>query len=336
MSCDSNSAKFLDQMNTAFPFPIPDQDMLIGSRGFGACCDPAFADVPSALLAERYTSVRLKLIQQTAPGAGFVAGDFLLDQSSMPQFFAAGRGEAAEQLTNIWEPQTYAQNNAYPGGAPVDINQSFLCFGHAFEFVGLGSRAPAGANGALTASDLWLQTVFSSKGQNGTYEFRAFKAIAGRVFAFANFGNTTINYLLGTLVDAPAMAGPFGGDAISAGQPIVGAYKPYKAAFLINARDQSRKLTVSLNSIVGGSGNVGGVTGVNVQGDTANPAPAAASNVTDGNLYMEWKMRMFGVPLCWSPDTNCNIPSGPVDMSNPTIQSAINAAVAAAMARAGR
>jgi len=312
MSCESNSAKFLDQMNTAFPFMIADQDMLIGSRGFGACCDPSFADVPSALLAERFTSVRLKLRQVGQGGeAGAVAGDFILDQNAMPQFFAAGKGESAEAATGIWEQQTYAQNNAYPGGSPVDINQSFLCFGHSFEFVGMGSRGLLGATPA--AGDYWLQTVFSSKGQGGTYEQRAFKAIAGRVFAFANFGNTTINYLLGTLVDAPSMAGPFGADAISGGQPIVGAYKPYKAAFLINARDQSRKLTVSLNSITGGGG--GASTPVNVQGDSANPAPVATPNVTDGQLYMEFKMRMFGVPLCWSPDTNCNVPSGPIDQS---------------------
>jgi hypothetical protein len=329
MTCESNSAKFLDQMNTAFPYMIPDQDMLIGSRGFGACCDPAFADVPSALLAERFTSVRLALRLVTAPEPGAVAGDFVLDQTRMPQFFAAGQRESAEALTNIWEPQTYAQNNCYPGGAPVDINQSFLCFGHAFEFVGLGSRAWLGA--ANAPGDLWLQTVFSSKGQGGTYEQRAFKAIAGRVFAFANFGNTTINYLLGTLVDAPAMAGPYGADAISAGQPIVGAYKPYKAAFLINARDQSRKLTVSLNSI-SGSG-AGGVTPVNVQGDNANPAPAPTPTVTDGQLYMEFKMRMFGVPLCWSPDTNCNVPSGPIDANNPAVMQLVRTMVAAELAR---
>jgi len=309
MGCESNSAKFLDQMGTSFPFPIPDQDMLIGARGFGACCDPAFADVPSALLAERYTSVRLQLVQQGAiPTPGTAPGDFVLNQSAMPQFFAEGQRASAEALTGIWENQTYAQNNCYPGGSPVDLMQSFLCFGHSFEIVGVGTRGWIGA--ANSPSDFWKQTVFASKG-TGTYESRIMKAVAGRVFAFANFGNTTINYLLGTLVDAPSMSGLYGFEATSAGQPIVGAYKPYKAAFLINARDQSRKLTVSLNSIAGGG--AGSSTPIVIEGDTPNPAPPPTATLTDGNLYLEVKMRMFGVPLCWSPDTNCNVPGGAMD-----------------------
>lgn len=291
MPCDSSTAQFLAAMKATFPFAIADQEMLIGARGFGACCDPAFADIPSALLAERFTSVRLKLVRAAQTDY------FLLDQTSMPQFFAAGQGESAEALTNIWEVQTYAENNCYPSGAPVDLNQSFLCFGHSFEFVGLGARL---SGQAPLAADPWEQLADTDKPASNL-EGRVLKAIAGRVYAFANFGNTTINYLLGTLIDAPAMAGLYGANVIGAGQPIVGAYKPYKAAFLINARDQSRKLTVSLNSLTGGRGNS---TNVAVQADDSLP-------IGVDTLYAEFKMRMFGVPLCWSPDSAlCNTPTG--------------------------
>jgi hypothetical protein len=297
-------AAYLGQSARTYPILQGNQELIPG-RSFGACCDPLFADAPSALMVERWSSIRLMFQVMNA------AGDLQLLPNvgnQFPTFFAVGQGDNGA-AAGIWEQSNIAQSNLYAGGAPVDRGQLFLCFGHAIEVVGLVERLQSTVGGGfltpvppgVAAAADPVGSYFPTLSGTGSYETRIIKAALERVSLTAVFGGgSNFTYVLGNLSDAPSMSQIFGAEATTFGQPICNCFKPYMAVLMINARDESRKLTIT----------TGVPTPVVIAGDSANPLPPARP--IGSQFFLEVKMRMYGIPVCATDSLLCGAPSGVV------------------------
>jgi hypothetical protein len=313
-------AAYLGQSARTYPIIQGNQELIPG-RSFGACCDPLFADAPSALMVERWSSIRLLFRKVN------VAGDLQLVPNvggQFPSFFAVGQSDPGA-AAGIWEQSNITQSNLYAGGAPVDRGQLFLCFGHSVESVGLVERlSPAllPVPPAVASPADGVGSLFASLSGSGSYEIRIMKAVMERVSLTAVFGGgSNFTYVLGNLSDAPSMSQGFGPETTSFGQPIMNCFKPYMAVLMVNARDESRKLTVT----------TGVPTPIVISADPGNilPGPFGAAGA---EFHLEVKMRMYGIPVCATDSLLCSTASGPVAPDATALRAAIYAELRAMQA----
>ena len=317
-------AAYLGQSARTYPILQGNQELIPG-RSFGACCDPLFADAPSALMVERWSTIRLMFVLNAA-------GQLVLTPNvggQFPSFFAVGQGDNGA-AAGIWEQSNIAQSNLYAGGAPVDRGQLFLCFGHSIEAVGLVNRVgpaplytrvPAtGAGG--TAGDA-VNSVPELLQGSASYETRIIKSVMERISLTAVFGGgSNFTYVLGNLSDAPSMSQIFGAEATTFGQPICNCFKPYMAVLMINARDESRKLTVTTGA------PTGVVIGVDALNRLLDPAlPPYVAFVAGDAFFLEVKMRMYGIPVCATDSLLCGAPSGPIAPDATALRAAVIQAI---------
>lgn len=310
--CETTVQRYLNQMGRVYPIGMGQQQMIQG-RSFGPCCDPAMADKFAALMVERYSTVRLKLLRDA------VTGDLTLvlnPNATTPSFFAVG-GADLNAPTGIWGPVKLWQTNLFASGVPVDRGEQYLCFGHAIEFLGVFAR---GGQGNLD-NDPIVNVAWAEQG-TGSYKIRVFELLAPRIHMTARFINSNFQYDLGDFSDAPSPGGLYGYEQGSIGQPITNTFRPYQAVLLINARDESRQLIISL-------GNLNGTAWedtLTVQDDPGNR--------TQSDLYVDVKLHMFGLPIC---DPNnpaiCNVPSGPA--TGDDVRRLIREEIQAAMSMGG-
>lgn len=309
--CETTLQRYMGDVGRVYPLGMGQQQMIQG-RSFGACCDPAMADKFSALMIERYSTIRLKLQQQPN-------GDLILvlnANGTTPTFFAVGNNDA-NAATGIWGAVKLWQNNLYSAGVPVSRGEQYLCFGHAIEFLGVFKR---GGQGNLDTDPL-VNVAWAEQG-SGSYKVRIAELLAPRIHLTANFIDSNFNYDLGVLTDAPSSGGLYGYEQTSIGQPITNLFRPYQAVLLINARDESRELKIN-------TGSKAGTAWEDILTIEQDPG-----NKTESDLYVDVKLHMYGIMIC---DPNnpaiCNVPSGPV--TGQDVREVIRSEIAAALGGGG-
>jgi len=237
--------------------------------GYGAC-DPLFRDSPSALLVFSYSTVVLRFIKDPITGNFTCAPNFQVQafsygvgEDATPGGFPAGLPTATEDLTD-----------AFNGGAPVERGQmavvtGMTCnVGRCFDF-----GEPGTAPNLRTYNPDWMDN----------YDSALREAVMMDVLIEYTYGNTACKYRMGVPGDWATMAGPTGGSAtvVSNGSPTAGVYLPFRAATVINARDESRKLTINVRV---------GSLGISV--------PQATGVVNLADLWVPIRIQLLRYPIC--------------------------------------
>ncbi len=208
-----------------------------------------------------------------------------MGEDPAPAGFPAGGPTADADLTDC-----------FGSGTPVDLGQMFVVTGlcvnvarpYDFELATFKSFVP------------WTD--------NGGYDARAREAVLMDLLIEFTYGNTACKYRLGNPGHWADMGGPTG-PVVSNGRPTAGVYLPLRAATVINARDQSRKLTVNIRV---------GSLGIALLQDAIVP--------TVSDLFVPIQMKLMGYPICAVDGSACPTPG--------ISQSQIDLAVARALGKA--
>lgn len=282
---------FLQSQGQDYPFLYRGQKLMWGGgRAFGACCEPLLADNVNALRLDSYS--RAAYAFTSAAAGPLVCGT----AAASPSFFAAGRDESG--LPQGF-PATYVMRavdtNAFPGGAPVNRGHLFWIFGVATEIESVVDLTSDPTSSVIPA---WLYTSPAGVGAGSYYE-RIYREIAESISLQFKFLNTSVTYDMGGIADYPSMSGLSGKELLSVGSHLVGAYIPLQSVLAVNARDESRKLTVTSTPN----------RTMSVSNDPNNPSLA-------GTFHATVKMRLYGIDIC-EPQAAalCGAPNGLMDIS---------------------
>jgi hypothetical protein len=239
--------------------------------GYGAC-DPLFRDSPSALLVFSYSTVVIKLTRDpatgnlvSAPNTQVQAFSYGVGEDPAPAGFPAGGPTATEDLTD-----------AFNGGAPVERGQmavvtAMVCnMGKPFGLA--GEPAPTPSAPGLRTYTAWMDE----------YDARARESVMLDVLIEFTYGNTACKYRMGV----PQDWGTMSANTMSANSHSLnglnGVALPFRAATVINARDESRKLTINIRT---------GSLGISIPQSPGIPA-------TTTDLFVPIRIQLLRYPIC--------------------------------------
>lgn len=287
-----DAVDFLKDQGQNYPFLYSGQKLMwSGQRAFGACCEPLFADNVNALRIDSYSRAAFAFA-----AAGAAAPLIHTPAPNGVALFANGKGEPG---TDQGFPAGYtmraADTNTFPGGAPVNRGHLFWIFGVATEIESVVSFTGSPAVEGIPA---WVYASPTGVGAGSYYE-RIYRTIAENSSITFSFLNTSVTYDMGSFADTPSMSGLSGQNLLSVGSHLVGAYIPLLSVLAVNARDESRKLTVrAIPDRV-----------LSIDNDANNPSVA-------GTVYATIKMRLYGIDIC-DPVAGslCGVPNGPADIN---------------------
>lgn len=307
----SDVIDFLRAQGQNFPFLYQGQKLMWGNgRAFGACCEPLLADNVNALRLDSYSRAAFSF---TSAGAAAFIGS-----TADVSFFAAGKDEAG---TPQGFPANYTMRgvdtNAFPGGAPVNRGHLFWIFGLATEIESVVTLS--GATPPVVGIPAYLYASVTGNA-GGTYYERIYRELAESVSIQFKFLNTSVAYDMGSLVDYPSMSGLAGANMISVGSHLVGAYIPLQSVLAVNARDESRKLTMTATVS----------RPMSVDNDVNNPAAAST-------VFATVKARLYGIDIC-DPQAAalCGVPNGPMDIATLLAAMTANPQIMASIVAAGQ
>jgi hypothetical protein len=272
-----------DQQMAAYakgPFDVPGQ--IQGQLSPYGACDAQFRDAASALLTYRFSTGYFAFTYAAGtPNTITIAADTEIelfvagvDESGTDQGKPSGSGNLSESETDC-----------YKEGAPVEKGQMFVAIG-------------------MTAAVLRPHYFVASSAvklyapELDEYEARIREAVLMGIGIEFIYGNTACRYRLGVLGHWSQMSGPSGSGVVSNGSPVAGAFMPFRAATVINARDESRKLTVKLKN---------GNDAIRVSEN------GSAAISTTNSVYAPVQVQLIGFPICAQDASACGIPGADGD-----------------------
>jgi len=214
-----------------------------------------------------YSTVLIKLTRDpvtgnlnSAPNSQVQAFSYGVGEDAAPAGFPAGSPVATEDLTD-----------SFNGGPPVERGQMAVVTGMTCNVMRPLSFETILGGTALRSYDTnWM----------AEYDMESREAVMMGVLIEYTYGNTACKYRMGVPGDWAQMAGSQG-PVIANGNPTAGVYLPFRAATVINARDESRKLTINVRT---------GSLGISIRQGSGTPT------VTD--LYLPIRFQLLRYPIC--------------------------------------
>ena len=251
--------EFLASLGITHPFTPKGQFCQGDPPNYGVM-NLTFRESLQALSPDRFSTILLRFVPESTDGNRLILAP---SDKAMPSFFAAGLGEPGKGAGD-WRAVGSADSNLLEGGAPVERDQMFLAFGHLVEPAGvflkgtadkpeLCPRIPIDPNDLISSNlNAFWDAIFQGLGHEVT------------------FGHSVYRYELGSLGGwtRPARDLP---------------YRPYASPFIISARDEARKMLVSLH---------------NSRGLNEPIRVPCLTTTSCSELFAAVRLRMYGVSIC--------------------------------------